>query len=187
MVLDHVAQRAGLLVVRAARLDADALADRDLHVVDVVPVPEGLEDAIGPAEDEDVLHGLLPEVVVDPVDLILAPRRRHDLVERPRRREIAAERLLDHDAHPALACRPARGSCPASPRCRDEVRVERRGRRHVEEPVAARAALALDVAHVGVEARVDRARRRGRRHSRRAPARSAPTPGTTAAGRGRSR
>ena len=59
VVLDHVAQRAGLLVVRAARLDADALADRDLHVVDVVPVPQGLEDAVGPAEDEDVLDGLL--------------------------------------------------------------------------------------------------------------------------------
>ena len=39
---------------------------------------------------------------------------------------------------------------------RDQVRVERRGRRHVEEPVAARAALALDVAHVGVQAGVDR-------------------------------
>ena len=155
MVLDHVAQRAGFLVVGAARLDADALADRDLHVVDVIPVPQGLEDAIGPAEDEDVLDGLLPEVVVDPVDLILAPRRCHHLVERPRRGQIAPERLLDDDAHPALAAL-RRAVQPRLAEPRDQVRVERRGRRHVEEPVAARAALALDVAHVGVQAGVDR-------------------------------
>jgi hypothetical protein len=151
VVLDHVAQRAGLLVVRAARLDADALADGDLHVVDVVPVPQGLEDAIGPAEDEDVLDGLLPEVVVDPVDLVLAPRRGHDLVERPRRGQIAPERLLDDDAHPALAAL-RRAVQPRLAEPRDQMRVERRWRRHVEEPVAARAALALDGAHVGVQA-----------------------------------
>ena len=41
MVLHHVAQRAGLLVVAAAALDADRLGHRDLHVVDEVAVPDG--------------------------------------------------------------------------------------------------------------------------------------------------
>ena len=72
VVLDHVAQRAGLLVVAAAPLDAERLGDGDLHVVDVAAVPERLEDAVGEAEDQDVLDRLLAEVVVDAVDLRLS-------------------------------------------------------------------------------------------------------------------
>jgi hypothetical protein len=40
-------------------------------VVDVLAVPHRLEDAVGEAEDEKVLDGLLAEVVVDAVDLRL--------------------------------------------------------------------------------------------------------------------
>jgi hypothetical protein len=41
VVLDDVADDAGLLVERRAVLDADRLADRDLDVVDVRVVPDG--------------------------------------------------------------------------------------------------------------------------------------------------
>ena len=61
-----------LVVVAAAPLDADRLGHRDLHVVDVTAVPDRLEDAVGEAEDQQVLDGLLPEVVIDAVDLLLA-------------------------------------------------------------------------------------------------------------------
>jgi hypothetical protein len=40
-------------------------------VVDVVAVPERLEDGVGEAEDQQVLHRLLAQVVVDAVDLLL--------------------------------------------------------------------------------------------------------------------
>ena len=63
-----------LLVVRAATLDADLLGHGDLHVVDVLPVPQRLEDAVGEAEDEQVLDRLLAEVVVDAIDLLLDER-----------------------------------------------------------------------------------------------------------------
>ena len=69
MVLENVADRAGLLVERSAVLDADRLGHRDLHVVHVAPVPERLEDAVPEAEDQQVADRLLPEVVVDAVDL----------------------------------------------------------------------------------------------------------------------
>ena len=71
VVLHHVAQRAGRVVVAAAPLDADGLGHRDLHVVHVAPVPDRLEDAVGEPEDHQVLDGLLPEVVIDAVDLPL--------------------------------------------------------------------------------------------------------------------
>ena len=63
--------RAGLLVERAAALDPERLGHRDLHVVDVAPVPERLEDAVAEPEDHQVADGLLAQVVVDAVDLRL--------------------------------------------------------------------------------------------------------------------
>ena len=68
VVLDDVADDAGLLVELAAALHAEALGHRDLHVLDVVAVPDRLEERVGEAEVEDVLHRLLAEVVVDAED-----------------------------------------------------------------------------------------------------------------------
>ena len=68
MVRHHVPKGARVLVVAAAVLHAHGLRDRDLHVVDVAPVPDGLEDPVREAEDQQVLDGLLPEVMVDPID-----------------------------------------------------------------------------------------------------------------------
>ena len=74
VVLHDVAQRAGLLVVRTATLDADLLGHGDLHMVDVLAVPQRLEDPVGEPEHEQVLNGLLAEVVVDAIDLLFDER-----------------------------------------------------------------------------------------------------------------
>jgi len=101
VVLHHVAQRPRLLVVRAAGLDADGLGDGQLDLGHVVAVPQRLEDAVGEPEHEDVLDGLLAEVVVDPVDLLLAEGGREPAAERLRARVVAPERLLDDDPREA--------------------------------------------------------------------------------------
>ena len=104
MVLHDVAQRAVLVVVAAAALHADVLGDGDLHVIDVPAVPDGLEDRVAEPEHEEVLDRLLPEVVVDPVDLPLAEDLSQLVVERACAREVRAEGLLDDDAgEPAVA------------------------------------------------------------------------------------
>src|SRR6185295_78975 len=94
VVLDHVADGARLLVEPAAPLDAEALGHRDLHALHVVPVPDRLEERVGEAEHEEVLHRLPPEIVVDAEDLRLV----EDLVQRPVERlcrgEVAPEGLL---------------------------------------------------------------------------------------------
>ena len=97
MVLDHVAERPGRLVVPPAVLDADGLRDRDLDVVDVAGVPDRLEEGVREPEGEEVLDRLLAEVVVDPVDLPLVGRLEEDLVEGPGARDVAPERLLDDE------------------------------------------------------------------------------------------
>ena len=144
---DHVAQRSGLLVVRAAMLDAERLRGGDLDEVDVAPVPHGLEDAVGEAQHQQVLHGLLGEVVVDAVDLPLVEDLGDHAVQVPRRLEVAAEGLLDDDARPAgrLALGVVRvagaGAREAGRTELPDDHVELAGRRgEVEHAVAAAAA-----------------------------------------------
>ena len=76
VVLDHVARGADAVVVAGAAADADVLGHGDLHVVDVVGVPDRLEHGVGEAHRQDVLDRLLAEVVVDPEDRARAGRRR---------------------------------------------------------------------------------------------------------------
>ena len=103
MVLHHVAQRAGLLVIPAALAHAQLLADRDLEVIDGFAVPEPLEDGVREPEHQDVLHRLLAQVMVDAEDLLLAGVAGQLPVQLARRFQIVAERLLDHHPLPAVS------------------------------------------------------------------------------------
>src|SRR5699024_628780 len=105
MVLDDVAGRADAVVVSGPAAEADVLGHRDLHVVDVVAVPDRLEKLVGEPEREDVLDGLLSEVVVDPEDRVLGEHRAHHVVELAGALEIVTEGLLDHDAAPRTVVR----------------------------------------------------------------------------------
>ena len=98
MVLDHVPQRPGIVVVRAATLDADALRDGDLDVIDSTAVPNRLEQRVGEAQGHEVLDGLLPEIVVDPIDLLLGEDLADLVVDGAGGDEIVADRLLQHDS-----------------------------------------------------------------------------------------
>src|SRR5947208_16037742 len=105
VILDDVADRARLLVEAAAPLDPEALGHSDLHALDVVAVPDRLEERVREAEDEEVLHRLLPEVVVDAEDARLVEDFVQRLVEGLRRGEIPPEGLFDDDARVAGAAR----------------------------------------------------------------------------------
>ena len=77
MVLDQVAQRAGVVVVPGAAADPDVLGGGDLDVVDVVAVPDRLEQRVGEPQRHQVLDGLLAQVVVDPEHLRLVEDLQH--------------------------------------------------------------------------------------------------------------
>lgn len=103
MVLHHVAQRAGALIVAGAGADAFFLGHRDLHVVDILGVPQGFEDRVAEAHDQDVLHGLLAEVMVDPEDLALVEVGAQHVVDMAGARQVSSDRLLDDDARKRVA------------------------------------------------------------------------------------
>ena len=145
MVLEDVAQGPGILVVLATPLDADVLRHGDLHVVDVTPIPDGFEDAIGKTEHEDVLHRLLSQVVVDAVDLLLGEHRVDRLVESLGALQVVPERLFDHDPLPALA----RLGDPGSPQPVDDDGEELGGGRQVKDAVAVGPSLAIEPVELG--------------------------------------
>ena len=159
--LDHVAQGPRLLVVGAAVLHAEGLGGRDLHVVHELAVPHGLEDAVGEAQDQEVLHGLFSQVVVDAVHLPLVEGRVDGAVELLGRGEVAAEGLLDHDARPAGHRRAAGRRLVEGPLARQsrgaellDDHPELAGRRgQVEHAVAARSG-AVQLVEDGAQARV---------------------------------
>ena len=100
MILNHVANRAGGVVIGAAAAGhADLLGHRDLHRVDMPAVPERLEDAVAEPQGQDVLDCFLAEIVIDAVDLALVEDGRDFPVQGTGARKIAAERLFDD--HPA--------------------------------------------------------------------------------------
>ena len=125
VVLDHVAQRAGLLVVAAAPLDAGGLGDRDLDVVDRLAAPGPLDHRVGEPEDQDVLHRLLAEVMVDAEDLRLVEDLAHDAAELARACQVVPDRLLEHDPRVFPEAAPRRSAGRSSGRPREACRNRR--------------------------------------------------------------
>ena len=113
VVLDHVGQRAGFLVIGAAAFHADRFGRRDLHVIHVAAVPQRLEDAVAEAEGQDVLHGLLAQVMIDAVDLGFVEDFVQAVAQLARAGQVVAEGLFHHQAPPAAALAEARPRrCP---------------------------------------------------------------------------
>jgi hypothetical protein len=83
-------------------------------VVHGFAVPEPLENGVGKAEHQNVLHRFLAEIMVNAADLLLVRVAGQFPVQRVRGGEVVAERLLDDDALPAgpsLCSKPARCIC----------------------------------------------------------------------------
>ena len=93
----HVAVGARGLVEVGALGQPELLGHVDLDVVDVVAVPDRLEQPVGEAEGEDVLRRLLAQEVVDPEDLLLVEDLVQLAVQLLRRGQVGAERLLHDD------------------------------------------------------------------------------------------
>mmetsp|Transcript_38372 Transcript_38372/g.123851 ORF Transcript_38372/g.123851 Transcript_38372/m.123851 type:complete len:472 (+) Transcript_38372:411-1826(+) len=95
VVLQHVADDAILVKVAAAPLRPEVLLEDDLHVLDVLPVPDALEADVGKTQHEQIHHQLLAKVVIDSEDLVLPQHRQlaHHLLARSR---VLAKWLLQH-------------------------------------------------------------------------------------------
>src|SRR5215472_18485664 len=101
MVGDHIAQAARAVVIASAPFDSKRLRHSYLHMIDVATIPDRLEDSVGKTEHQNVLNGLLAQVVIDAVDLALLQYLANLRIQRFRGFQIRAEWLFDDDAPPA--------------------------------------------------------------------------------------
>ena len=138
MVLDHVPEGPGLVVVAGPALDPEAFRHGDLDALHQVAVPQGLEDGVGEPEDQEVPDGFLAQVVVDPVDLGFVEIAVDLLVEGDGRVQVFAEGLFHHQPGPA------RGLVEAGLAQAIDGRQKGRGRQgQVKDPVAREMVLLL--------------------------------------------
>ena len=100
VVLQDVADRARAVVETAPVGDVESLRHSDLDAVHVVAIEQRLDDAVGEPCEQDVLHRVQPQPVVDPVDGVLREDGVHRRVELPGALQVRTERLLDH--HPGV-------------------------------------------------------------------------------------
>ena len=103
VILNHVAKRPRAVVVTSPVLDANRFGGCDLNVIDIAPIPQGLEHRVGETEHEDVLHRLLAQIMVDTEDLIFVEDPVKGLVECAGGLQVAAKRLFDDNAAPCVA------------------------------------------------------------------------------------
>ena len=69
VILHHIAHRARFVIVFAPAPNAYGFGHGDLDVIDILAVPERLEQHVAKANRHQVLHGLFTQVVIDPVNL----------------------------------------------------------------------------------------------------------------------
>jgi len=77
-----MSQCAGRVVEAAPMPDTEFFIHGNLDVVDMVAIPYRLEHAVGEAQHQDVLHRLLAEIMIDPIDLLLFHQFEQFAVER---------------------------------------------------------------------------------------------------------
>ena len=130
VVLHHVPERAGAVVIIAAALDPDGLGDRNLDVVDMRTVPQRFEQQVGEAQREQVLDRLLAQIMVDPERPLLGEGERNRVVDLAARLKIGPERLFERHPH-GRAGEPGRLETVDG-----RLEQRRRGRQKDRNPVA---------------------------------------------------
>ena len=60
VALNHVAQRAGRFIERRAAFDAQSFGGGDLDVIDVIAIPQRLENSVAEAEGQQFCTVSLP-------------------------------------------------------------------------------------------------------------------------------
>ena len=70
MVLEHIPKYASFVIITRSMADINAFCNCDLHVIDVLAIPDRLKNCIRKAEKEDILSCFLAQVMVNSVYLI---------------------------------------------------------------------------------------------------------------------
>ena len=141
MVLDNVLGRTDAVVVAGAGTNTDVLRHRDLHVVDVVGVPQRLVQFVGEPEAQKVLNRFLTQVMINAEDIFGRKYLGHQIVKLLGRLEVVTKGLLDNDPPPSLQMLRQPSFAKLCQHRREQVRRNRQ----IERVVAARSLLLIEL------------------------------------------
>ena len=79
MVLEHISQHTGPVIIFCPVPDIDVFGDRNLDIIHVITVPDRFHDRVSKPEKKDILGGFFAQIMVDPVNLFFFK----NLVDRP--------------------------------------------------------------------------------------------------------
>ena len=71
MILDHIPHRPGSIIIFPSILHPQSLSSADLDGIDIIMIPQWLENTVREAQYQDILHGLFPQIMVDTINLLL--------------------------------------------------------------------------------------------------------------------
>ncbi len=117
MVLDHIPRRTHTVVIPRPATGPNILSHRDLDMIHIIGVPQRLEQLVRETQRQNVLHRLLPQIMINPEHRVRREHRLHNVIQRPRRFQIMPERLLNHHPTPLLPIslrQPMLGQLPAN-------------------------------------------------------------------------
>src|ERR1700686_2027603 len=98
VVFDHVADRPGVVVELPPPLDPELFCHCNLHTLDVIPVPDRLQKAVGEAKEQKIEDRLFTEVVVDTKDSRFRKHGMKSSIQLLRRGKIMSKGLFDNDS-----------------------------------------------------------------------------------------
>src|SRR5438067_12962685 len=100
MILHNVSNSTGLLIELRACANAKILSNHNLHMVNIILIPERLKDAVGEAESQNILHSLFAHVVIDTVDLVFMENARQISIKFLSRSKVMAKGFFNYDMGP---------------------------------------------------------------------------------------
>ena len=75
MILHYVPESTRTFIECPSAFNADGFGDGELHMINVAPVPDRLENCVSETKDHKVLGSLLTEIMIDSVDLMFLQHR----------------------------------------------------------------------------------------------------------------
>jgi hypothetical protein len=139
----HVPKGADLIVVTTPQADSVAFRHGDLHVVDVVAIPDRLEDPIRQAKRKNVLDGLFAQIVVDAVDLRFLEDLLDLAIELAGAGQVGPEGFFNHDARKGVLAR--RAVQADGSQVVDDAGKQLGRCGEIEEPVTLRTVVAVEL------------------------------------------
>ena len=94
MVLHHIAQRPGPIIITNPVADPIMFRHGNLDMINRRAVPKRLKQGVRKSKHHQVLNGLLAEIVVDPENTLFGEDRANALIDGPCGGEIGSDRFL---------------------------------------------------------------------------------------------